>query len=306
MSKRSKRWCLTWNNYPNNWLTKFDTKKEGSWENQEPKNVITYMCLGEEIGEQGTPHIQGYIELKKRMTLKSLKKWIGVPTIHWEISKGSAQQNIEYCSKDNKVFTTGDPMKQGKRNDLESMVDAIKEGVTDQELIEQHTKTFAKYHKFADRVRTTFRNEENRKKMKEAIDKVELYEWQENALDKLYDQNDREILWIYDKDGNKGKTHLAKWLMVNQNAYYCSGGKSADISYAYDYQETIVFDFTRSQQEIINYSIIESFKNGILFSPKYQSTMKVFAPPKIVCLSNFFPDTEKLSADRWDIMDLSE
>ena len=49
---------------------------------------------------------------------------------------------------------------------------------------------------------------------------------------------------------------------------------------------------------------MESFKNGRFFSPKYGSCLKRFKPPHVVVFANYMPDLEKLSMDRWDIMDL--
>lgn len=45
----------------------------------------------------GTEHLQGYIEFK---TKKRPKNVFGIDAIHWEKAKGSKEQNIEYCSKD--------------------------------------------------------------------------------------------------------------------------------------------------------------------------------------------------------------
>ena len=56
-------------------------------------------------------------------------------------------------------------------------------------------------------------------------------------------------------------------------------GKSADIKYAYDGQRCVVFDLSRSQESHVNYEVIESVKNGVVFSTKYESQMKVFKTP---------------------------
>lgn len=37
----------------------------------------SYIIWGKEVGEQGTPHLQGYIELKKRYSIRQLKKFPG-------------------------------------------------------------------------------------------------------------------------------------------------------------------------------------------------------------------------------------
>lgn len=61
-------------------------------------------CIGKEIGEQKTPHLQGYIRLKKQKEFNTLKK---VNTrIHWEKCRGTEKQNLVYCKKDNNYVST--------------------------------------------------------------------------------------------------------------------------------------------------------------------------------------------------------
>lgn len=57
-----------------------------------------------EIGENGTPHLQGWLVFKTKKRPKSV---ITNPRIHWEKMRGTVDENIFYCSKsdthDNKV-----------------------------------------------------------------------------------------------------------------------------------------------------------------------------------------------------------
>lgn len=114
-------------------------------------------------------------------------------------------------------------------------------------------------------------------------------------------QDSRKVLWVWEATGSVGKSWLAKWLIVNRDAFYIQNGKNADIAYAYSNEEYVVMDLTRSQENMLNYGMIESFKNGVFFSPKYNSTTKIFKPVKMVIFANWQPDKEKLSEDRWDI-----
>nr|WAE42870.1 MAG: replication associated protein [Cressdnaviricota sp.] len=92
-SSQLKKWCFTWNNYTENDFKGLIEKLDGL----ESKYVI-----GREIGAEGTPHLQGYIELPKAMRWSefNLSK-----KIHWEGAKGNQEQNIKYCTKDDQYET---------------------------------------------------------------------------------------------------------------------------------------------------------------------------------------------------------
>ena len=84
----AKRWCFTLNNYTEEDLCAIVPALE-----LKGHKVI----LGKEVGESGTPHLQGFISLKTKCRPMSL----GLPkAIHWEKAKGTDEQNLKYCSKD--------------------------------------------------------------------------------------------------------------------------------------------------------------------------------------------------------------
>jgi len=75
-----------------------------------------YVIIGKEVGESGTPHLQGYFYFTSPRTLSSCKKINAMA--HWEASKGLPSQNRTYCSKDGKFEEVGsipkDPADKGK------------------------------------------------------------------------------------------------------------------------------------------------------------------------------------------------
>lgn len=73
---------------------------------------VKYAIVGKETGDQGTPHLQGYVVLKPSR-LSAMKKLL--PRAHWEVAKGNTDQNVEYCSKQGDVIEIGvRPVEKGK------------------------------------------------------------------------------------------------------------------------------------------------------------------------------------------------
>lgn len=83
------------------------------------KAKYTYIICGFEVGAEGTPHIQGYMELKSQSRLSTIKKFM--PRGHIEKRMGTQEEAIDYCKKDNNFIEDGSLKIQGKRNDLDQV-----------------------------------------------------------------------------------------------------------------------------------------------------------------------------------------
>lgn len=262
---------------------------------------LRYIIVGLEVcPKTKKEHYQAYVQFDKAISFLQAKKriWKGA---HIEAAQGSVEENQTYCSKENIFFEWGKAKSQGQRTDLENLMEEIREGKTDISLAEQYPCTFERYYRFIAHYRDMLKTRNNEAYLKEKFDKgkVQLNSFQKDCITLLKKQTERQVLWIKDGPGGAGKTFLSKYLLANENAFYTSNGKNSDISYAYNSQPYFIMDLSRSLQEHVNYGIIESVKNGILFSSKYKSTVKIFEPPKVIILANFFPTTNKLSLDRW-------
>ena len=64
--------------------------------------------LGFEVGESGTPHIQGYISLKRKLRITSLTKWAGFERASMRAVRNDPATQ-EYCRKDGKYWEYGYP-----------------------------------------------------------------------------------------------------------------------------------------------------------------------------------------------------
>ncbi len=88
-----------------------------------------YLVVGKEIGEDGTPHIQGYGVFINRKRLAGAKKLL--PRAHLEIKRGTPLEASEYCKKENDYREYGDlPRTQGERerHDWEVAYELAKKG----------------------------------------------------------------------------------------------------------------------------------------------------------------------------------
>lgn len=64
------------------------------------ETLAEYIIWGEETcPTTGKAHHQGYVYFKNGKSMKSVKKIFKDPTLHLEAAKGTAVQNIKYCSK---------------------------------------------------------------------------------------------------------------------------------------------------------------------------------------------------------------
>lgn len=146
----SRRWTLTLNNY---------TEKD--WTDlMLYKSDCCYMA--HEVGESGTPHIQGYFEFRSCKKFSVLTKHF--PRGHWEPAKGTAEQNKDYILLGHgglkpiptKTFSSGapKPKEQGKRSDLDGFSIAVQDNTnTLAELCERFPGMCLKYSGHMLRVR---------------------------------------------------------------------------------------------------------------------------------------------------------
>lgn len=95
--------CFTLNNY----VEEEDVPRISAYFEKEAK----YWIIGREVGDGGTPHLQGYASLRRRCTFNAVKHELG-PRVHIERAKGTARQNREYCSKDGD-FAEGGSINEG-------------------------------------------------------------------------------------------------------------------------------------------------------------------------------------------------
>jgi hypothetical protein len=322
----SRKWVFTWPNYTNeniNELMKLTNKE------------INYIIFGEETcPTTNTKHLQGFIELIEPKKRKGVQKLLKNKGLHLEKVKARLDiYAINYCKKGEQSHEEWNKTKDkginfGKNaiihelsfkkqkksyinnNKYEEMIKDIKENPNLDIIKDKYPELILRHLSSIKSLINDEITKNNKEKLKQHINKKMeiLRPWQNQLFNEIYTfllrtDEDRKIIWYYDKIGNSGKTLLSKYLCINmENEIIClSNGKSADISYLYKGEKIIIFDLSRSLEDMTNYSIIEKLKDGQIFSPKYESTTKIYISPMVIVFANFYPEIHKLSKDRWDI-----
>lgn len=194
--------------------------------------------IGQEVGENGTPHLQGYCRLKNRLRFNQIKDIM--PTAHIEKCRGSEQQNIVYCTKDNKFVTNIDG--------LEPLDDY-----------------------FDINLRT---------------------DWQFEIM-QLIDTKPkpRTIHWYWEPDGGRGKTTLARHLVINRKDTIVVNGSANHIKYAIVECEkkprVIIWNVPKTDS--VDFKALEEVSDGMFFSTKYESGMCVFNYVHMIVFCNYEP-----------------
>jgi hypothetical protein len=235
------------------------------------KRHCQVVVAGFEVGESGTPHVQGYLETKGR--IRPTEKLRELTGIHWGDDKGkpcrgSRADNVEYCLKDANPWII-----HGVRPPPAKM--ALGE--------------LARWDGEGDHPHFT--------KMTEIIKIVEL---PENPL------RCRKIHWFWEPHGSWGKSMLIRHLIDFHGAIEF-GGKGADMRCGMaKYVETngngppvVLINFPRAtDSKFVSWTGVEQLKDGCFFSGKYESGMAKYDRPHILCFGNFEPDTDMMSKDR--------
>lgn len=136
-TKPSRWWCFTWNN------------PDG-----EPQfNELEYCRYGVcqlEIGDSGTVHYQGYVELVRTVRLAHVNKWL--PQASFSNLNGTREGAREYCMKEGRLeepieYGNWVPTTQGRRNDIHDLKATIDSGATLTEIFNKHPHEFLRYNR---------------------------------------------------------------------------------------------------------------------------------------------------------------
>lgn len=137
---RSNRYCFTEN-----------TMQEPRWD---PLHMKYLVYQTEVAPATGHNHIQGYVRFNERVRVQKAKQLLAIPGAHFEMCKGTEEQNRKYCTKEDSrapgpagEYGTYDSKEgQGKRTDLQSFQAAALSGaLTLHQVAVNHGSLLIKY-----------------------------------------------------------------------------------------------------------------------------------------------------------------
>lgn len=280
-------------------------------------DIIKQFVFGNEFGSgpRPKPHCHGVVVLKIKMTFEEFKKWFTAKTrikIHDVRSCKNLQHEVKYVTKEdyravNYKFDYDmlsmlclAYISANKYNNLfSSMYPYCRLPPFLKKDFEQH------FHHFL------VERKEDASLERFLSDDLRVWQLRVVRMLNLPDarNDDRSIIWIVDKEGNKGKSFLSFYLKHQYNAFRITGKvKSTDFAYAYNEEPIVIFDLARDSENYVNYDLMEEIKNGSLWSPKYESAVKTFHHISVIVLvfSNYEPNYSKVSYDRWKMFHLDK
>jgi len=277
---------------------------------------LDYAVVAEEDHKDGTPHLHAILALKEKLRIRSSTWFDFITGKHGNYqTQRSPVANMQYVVKGCRYVQVGINVvdflnAHGKKTNTKAtrVAQMIVEGSTLADLLEQEPGfVLANKRKIEDLVSWVSQKRFRSSMGDEFKRGFGFRPWQQQVIKKLNEQTNRQVLWVWDSVGKTGKNTLTRYILTHYRAFLSVGGKSEDIAHAFRSSSDIqvaVFNFTRDKQSFINYSVLENFKDGNLFSPKYESSMLFFKPCKVIVFANFEPEMDKLSIDRWDIYEV--
>lgn len=264
---RARQFVFTLNNYTPEELEHI----------KNPHEDIRYYAYSFEVGEEGTPHLQGYVVVWKKVSIIQLKRTF-LRRAHFEVMRGTLEDSKNYCSKQADLIEFGSRPCQGRRADLIDVKRKLEQGqdVMDIAMEEQHFSTVMRHERFFNKVQ----NHIKRKKIEKARDVPDVYL-------RIGPTGTGKTRWLDDTFGP------GKWAFVPDNT-----GKWFDDCHNYD---VVCFDDVKVNE----IPPISWFKKLIDRYPLNVPIKGGFAPwkPKVIVItsnsapSQWWPDASSMDLD---------
>lgn len=136
MPKPHKSWNFTLNNY-----SVAEVEMVSKWAAECQRALVS-----KEVGDSGTPHLQGAFTFKTAKRLAALKKLC--PRAHWEPMRVEDSSFLYVLKTDSELVVEVDNRKRkGKRTDLDRVAELVDSGANLLEIVDEAPVAYIKYNK---------------------------------------------------------------------------------------------------------------------------------------------------------------
>lgn len=224
---------------------------------------IRFAGVGKEVGEEGTPHFQGFLYFTNAKTFSAAHKLPGLARAHFEIIKGTPDDNVRYCSKEGDYEDFGVKPCQGARSDLDTVSQLVTSGKRIADVAFECPVQFIKFHK--------------------GIEKL-------IALQVSPRDYKTEVLWFWGPTGT-GKSKTAFDLASEESGYYVKDplNKWWD---GYEQQHTVIIDDYRRD--------FSTFAQLLRLFDRYPMTVEAKGSTTQFSSQRIIVTTPKSPKDTWE------
>lgn len=227
---------------------------------------VKWLIFGKEVGENGTPHLQGACVIGKQTAFSTVKKWPGLERAHIEPMHGTPQQSLDYCTKqDPEAYVYGDMPAEGKRNDLQTTINLLKEGKSIRDIVNSDDiasiATIVRYPKGLNAVANLLRLRERKPPI---------------------------VVWLYGPTG-VGKTRCAVEFAQSYTSgeYWMSSGSLRWFD-GYDGQQVAIFDDLRTKH--VEFSMLLRLLDRYPMRVEIKGGCVQWIPEVIIVTAPYNPD----------------
>jgi hypothetical protein len=238
---RSRGWVFTTNN-----PTAADDESL-----EQLATIANYVCVGNEVGDGGTPHHQGYVYFQSRKSFMQIKSYL--PRSHLEPQRGSSESAVDYCNGKFKEWGTKPCGGTHQTNAWKHVLELATCGQFDK-IKQDYPSIYFRYH-------------------------AKLYNFYEPETPLILDELDNE--WWWGNSGTGKSKHL--WEMF-PNHFKKSLNKWWD---GYRFQDVVAIEEWAPKNEVTT-SFLKIWADRYPFSGEIKGgTINYIRPKKIIVLSNF-------------------
>jgi len=287
----AKKWCFTLNNYTEN-----DIKYM-----IEQSAAFGRIIFETEVGDEGTPHLQGFVKFHNKKRPLSIYKNECLHTaeesptgkagwIDWSKAKGTEIDSWFYCTED---YRAKKPWARLFHNHYPEFEKWLKEILRSHKTLGQKRVAICKY---------TY---------------SELKPHQKNVVDLILDTepDDRTIHVNWSKEFKTGKTTTMRYLLINhpELVLQIPSGKSSDIINCIiqadmDRVKAVLINLVGADSEGYPIEALEQIKDACVACGKYKGGAKTFAYVHIFIFANKPPEKqifEIIDENRWIITEIT-